>query len=156
MPRDDEPALEPLPDLAGVRGRRGCVVTSPAPRARVAGADVEPRLGPWRLGGWAGRGLAELPGADLEAWRGDPDWSGHGGESLREVQARVHGLLHDWHGRDGRLVAVTHASVVRAAVTLALRAPVGSAWDVDVLPGSVTELHPTSSGWRLVRFGCAA
>ena len=67
------------------------------------------------------------------------------------MQARVAGLLHDWRERQGRLAAVTHAAVVRAAVLHALDAPPASAWQLDVAPGSLTELHATLTGWRVVR-----
>ncbi len=151
---DDEPALGVLPDLTGWLGRSGTVLTSPAARCRVPGAEVEPALGSWDLGSWTGRPLAELP--DLTAWYNDPAWSGHGGESLLALQERVAGLLGRWHTRAGRLAAVTHGAVVRAAVTTVLRAPPLAAWDLDVAPGSVTELHTTATGWRVVRVGCRA
>ena len=150
----DEPALEPLPELSGWLGRSGTLVTSPAARCRVPGAAVEPALRPWDLGAWAGLPLAELP--DLTAWRTDPAWCGHGGESLLALQQRVARLLARWHARPGRLAAVTHSAVVRAAVTHVLRAPVEAAWDLDVAPGSLTELHTTPAGWRVVRVGCPA
>lgn len=150
----DEPASGELPDLARWLGRSGRLVTSPAARCRVAGAAVEPALGPWDLGAWTGRTLAELP--DLAVWRSDPAWAGHGGESLLALQGRVAALLDRWRAHPGRLAAVTHAGVVRAAVTHVLRAPPEAAWDLDVALASVTELHTTPTGWRLVRVGCRA
>ena len=148
----DEEALAPL-DLADLVGRRGRVVTSPARRCRVEGADVDSRLGPWDLGAWHGRDLTGLASDDLAAWRSDPSWSGHGGESLDALVARAASLLASWHDLDGRLVAVTHAAVVKAAVVVALRSPVDAAWDVDVAPATVTELRPTERGWRVTRVG---
>jgi broad specificity phosphatase PhoE len=148
----DEEALLPL-DVAPLAGRGGRVVTSPARRCRVDGADADARLGPWELGSWHGRDLADLPPDDLVTWRSHPTWSGHGGESLTALAARVASLLDAWHGLDDRLVAVTHAAVVKAAVVTALRAPVDAVWDVDVAPASVTELHPTDRGWRVTRVG---
>lgn len=144
----DEPAAGPLPDLSGWLGRSGTAVTSPARRCRVAGAPVEPALGPWDLGSWTGR---PWEGLDLARWRLDPAYDDHGGESLLALRGRVSALLEDWRGRPGRLVAVTHAAVVKAAVTVALRAPADAAWDVDVHPSSLTELHATPGGWRVVR-----
>lgn len=144
---DDEEAVGALPDLGGWLGRAGRVVTSPARRCRVAGAPVEPALRPWDLGTWTGRPLAEL---DLAAWRADPAYDAHGGESLLDLGARVSGLLAQWRHLDGRLVAVTHAAVIRWVVVLALRCPADAVWDVDVHPGSTTELHRTATGWRLV------
>ncbi|MBC7375105.1 MAG: histidine phosphatase family protein [Frankiales bacterium] len=145
----DEAAIADLPDVSAWLGRSGQVLTSPALRCRVPGAAVEPSLGAWDLGTWTGLMLADVP--DLPGWRADPTFDGHGGESLLAVHERVCGLLDRWHGRSGRLVAVTHAAVIRAAVLSALHAPAGSAWDLDIGPGSVTELHSTPTGWRVVR-----
>lgn len=143
----DEPATGVLPDWSRFVGRAGTVVTSPARRCSVPGAAVDERLRPWDLGAWAGRDLSEL---DLAAWRADPGYDAHGGESLLALHDRVAGLLADWHDRDDRLVAVTHAAVVKAAVVHALHAPVQATWDVDVAPSSTTELHATPTGWRVV------
>lgn len=144
----DEPAVGALPDLQPWLGRTGTVLTSPARRCRVPGAPIEPLLAPWDLGDWTGRPLAEL---DLARWRADPGYDAHGGESLLALCTRVGGLLASWHSAQGRLVAVTHAAVVRAAVACAMGAPPSSCWTVDVTPCSVTELHSTPGGWRVVR-----
>jgi broad specificity phosphatase PhoE len=149
----DEPADEPLPDLAGWLGRRGRIVTSPALRCRVAGTPVDPRLRPWDLGCWTGRPFHEL---DLAAWRNDASYDGHGGESLIALSVRLGQLLDDWHDQTGRVAAITHAAVIKAMVVHALRAPVDAVWDVDVAPGSLTELHVAAVGWRLVRVNCCA
>lgn len=150
----DEPALGLLPDLSAWLGRSGRVVTSPAARCRVPGAAVEDDLRPWDLGSWNGLLLDEIP--ELAVWRADPGHDGHGGESLLALQRRVVGLLDRWHDRPGRWVAVTHAAVIRAAVLHALSAPPASAWDLDVSPGSLSELHATATGWRVVRVNARA
>jgi broad specificity phosphatase PhoE len=146
----DEPATGTLPDWSRFLGRAGTVLTSPARRCSVPGAAVDERLRPWDLGAWVGQDLAAL---DLAAWRGDPGYDAHGGESLLALRDRVAGLLSDWHSRfdqGDRLVAVTHAAVVKAAVVHALQAPVQATWDLDVAPSSTTELHATPTGWRVV------
>ena len=147
----DEPAVAALPDLTAWLGRSGRAVTSPAQRCRLAGAPVDPRLRPWDLGDWTGRPLSEL---DLLGWRADPAFAVHGGESLSALSHRVRGLLADWHSRTGRLVAVTHAPLIKVAVVQALQAPVQAVWDLDVAPGSTTELHRTSTGWRVTAVSC--
>jgi broad specificity phosphatase PhoE len=148
---DDEVAAGPLPDLSGWLGRSGTVVSSPARRCVQPGRPVEPRLGPWDLGAWTGRPFDEL---DLSGWRTDPTFDAHGGESLVALAARATDLLGEWHGRTGRLAAVTHAAVIKAMVVHALGAPVQAVWDIDVRPASVTELHVTPTGWRLTRLSC--
>lgn len=147
----DEAATDPPPDLTSWLGRSGSVVTSPARRCRVPGSPVDPRLAPWDLGDWTGRPLSDL---DLVSWRSDPAFAGHGGESLLALSERVRALLSDWHGHTGRIAAVTHAPLIKMAVVQALRAPVEAVWDVDVAPGSTTELHSTPSGWRVTGVSC--
>jgi broad specificity phosphatase PhoE len=150
---DDEAAIGPLMDLTGWLGRSGTVLTSPARRCLQPGAAVEPRLDQWDLAAWTGRPFAEL---DLADWRRDPAFDGHGGESLVALSGRTAGLLSEWHLRAGRVAAVTHAAVIKAMVVHALRAPLQAVWDLDVRPGSVTELHATTTGWRLTRLSCPA
>ncbi|MCA1712252.1 MAG: histidine phosphatase family protein [Actinobacteria bacterium] len=152
MPRD-EPATGQLPDLSGWLGPRCTTVTSPAARCRVSGAAVEAMLHPWDLGGWAGLPVADVP--DLHAWRTDPSYDHLGGESLLALLDRAQTLLGQWHDDHGRLAAVTHGAVVRAAVVVALHAPPQAFWDLDVAPGAVTELHSSGPRWRVSRVNCA-
>ncbi len=120
-------------------------MTSPARRCRIPGVAVEPRLGPRNLGRWSGRPLDEL---DLSARRSDPAYDAHGGESLLALSTRVQSLMKDWHDSTGRMAAITHAAVVKAMIVHVMRAPLEAVWDVDVAPGSFTELHATPAGWR--------
>jgi len=128
------------------------LLRSPARRCEAPGAQVDERLRPWDLGTWTGRPFAEL---DVAAWRTDPSYDGHGGESLLALHERVAALLgdlqHEPGGGRSTVVAVTHASVVKAAVATVLGAPVTAAWALDVHPASVTELSTTGTAWRVVR-----
>ena len=148
----DEDATGLLGDLSPWLGRTGRIVTSPARRCRQSCGERqavrEPLLRPWDLGSWTGRPLAEL---DLAAWRADPAYDVHGGESLLALVDRVRQFLGQRHERQDRVVAVTHAAVIKAAVVQALGAPPTACWDIDVHPGSATELHAASNGWRVVR-----
>lgn len=114
---------------AGAAGWR--CMTSPLARARetatllgFARPVVDPRLAEMRWGAFEGRILAELRDemgqalAVLEA-RG-LDFRPPGGESPREVAARLQALLHELAatGRDHLLVA--HKGILRAALVLAL------------------------------------
>ena len=152
MPQD-EPASALLPDLTGWLGRDGEVITSPARRCCMPGAAVEPLLRPWDLGRWAGLPLADVP--DVTAWRDDAAYDGHGGESLLALLERVGTLLECWPGRSGRMAAVTHSAVVRAAVVVVLRAPAAAFWDIDIAPAGLTELHRSGPRWRVVRVNAA-
>ncbi len=90
---------------------------------------------PWDLGTWTGRPWHEL---DLESWRADPSYNAHGGESLIALLARVRALLDEWHTRPGRVAAVTHAAVIKAAVVHALRAPIEAMWQLTWAPSALT------------------
>ncbi|GII66321.1 phosphoglycerate mutase [Sphaerisporangium krabiense] len=111
-------------------------------------AEVDDGLRDLDAGRWAGRTLAEVQAEHPEgfvAWLTDPEAAPHGGESVAALIGRVAGWLAARHG-DGRVLAVTHPAVVRAAVVHAMAAPPRAFWGVDVPPlGHVTV---TSDGRR--------
>jgi broad specificity phosphatase PhoE len=79
----------------------------------------------------------------------DPAAAPHGGESLLALLGRV-GCWLDAHARDGgRVLAVTHAGPVRAAVVHALGAPPDAFWRLDVAPLSRTVLHAHDGRWTV-------
>jgi broad specificity phosphatase PhoE len=96
--------------------------------ARALGAEptIDAELREWDYGAWRGRSIVELEAAEPAAvanWMQDPAATAGGGESLLDLLARVEHWL-EASSEDGRrIVAVTHASVIRAAVVAALRAP---------------------------------
>ena len=90
-------------------------------------ALAEPRLTEMSFGAWEGRTLAELRaehGAAMREWEARGlDFKAPGGESPREVQARLRPFLAEIGG-GGNILAVTHKGVIRAAYALA------SGWDM--------------------------
>jgi probable phosphoglycerate mutase len=119
------------PEWAGVR-----VVSSPLARcvetAALLGAPLaerEPRLAEMSWGAWEGRHLAdiraELAGAMEENEARGWDFRPHGGESPREVLARVRTWLATL--REPTL-AITHRGVIRAVFAAA------SGWDLRGKP----------------------
>jgi broad specificity phosphatase PhoE len=163
------PADEPL-DAGGRRaaaqlhGWLECadtVLAGPALRARqtaeAAGlrARIDAEIEGLDAGVWTGLDLAEVGERDprgLRVWLEEADAHPHGGESRAELLARVARFLERVRGLGGTTVAVTHASVVRAAVVLTLSAPPEAFWRVDIAPASITELRPREAGWLLA--GC--
>ena len=138
--------------LSAALPTRAEVLASPARSCRetaaAAGleARVEPALADVDYGAWAGRTLDEVHAVDPEgaaAWRADPDARPHGGETLRELAARVEAWLDAQGGLGGPAVAITHAAVVRAAF-----------WRIDVPPLAVTELRARGGQWTLARLSC--
>jgi broad specificity phosphatase PhoE len=83
--------------------------------------DIEPRLVEMDWGAWEGRTLAELRDEAPEAMAANEalglDFRPPGGESPREVRARLERLLTDL--TDELVVCVTHKGVIRAALSLA-------------------------------------
>lgn len=133
--RADVPLAAPLPDWrwpAALDGFR--VITSPLRRAvetaRLLGvaAEPEPRLTEMDWGDWEGETLAQLRarlGAAMEdAEAAGLDFRPPGGESPRDVQARIAPLLHDLAKAGEPAAAITHKGVIRAVFALAAR------WDM--------------------------
>jgi broad specificity phosphatase PhoE len=153
----DEKGLAAAKAMAGRLERIGRVLVSPALRAvetaQAMGLEGEicPALRECDYGSWAGLSFETLAATDpdaLAAWTSDPDACPHGGESVTALVARVGAFL-DGGGFSGHTVAITHASVVRAAVVHALGGGGRAFWRIEAGPLSVTDLRPSSRGWSL-------
>jgi broad specificity phosphatase PhoE len=160
------PADEPLDDqgrqkLAAfpnpLRHNDRCF-TSPALRARQTAealgltATIEPDLRDCDYGQWTGRTLEEVQTQDPRAmaeWIGDPRATPHGGESITALIARVSNWLDTLSVAPGSVVAVAHASVMRAAIVCALKAPPRSFWHIDIAPLSLVRLSGHGGRWTL-------
>ena len=55
--------------------------------------------------------------------------------------------------RDGAVLAITHAAVVRAAVVCALGAPASAFWRIDVAPLSLARMSGRAGRWNLQALG---
>jgi len=84
---------------------------------------LDPRLMEMDFGSWEGKSLGDLraePGADAAAReRLGLDFSAPGGESPRQVQARLQPLLQEIAAAGRPSVVVTHKAVLRALLSLA-------------------------------------
>lgn len=160
------PGDEPIVPLAPVRleaARRAVrpgarAWTSPALRARQTAdalgltAVPDAALAECDYGGWTGRTVAEVGAAEPEgfaAWLADPTAAPHGGEALHRLLARVAAWLDMRLAEPRRLVAVTHASVIRAAVVHALGAGPDAIRRIDVAPLGVVRLTGDGRRWAL-------
>ena len=130
-------------------------LTAPATRCRQTAsalgldATVEVRLREVDCGRWAGRSLAEVETAEPDgvlSWLTDP--AAHGGESVVELVERVGGWLDGLEATE-RIVVVTHAAVIRAAIVHAIRATPESFWRIDVAPLDQTVLNGQNGRWTL-------
>lgn len=166
------PADEPLDErgaalaaaAAGVFARVDEVWCGPARRcvetatAMGRSAVVEPALRECDFNRWRGRALADVqadePGA-LTRWLTDPAAAPHGGESIADLLARVGKWLDARCSGPVRAAAVTHPSVIRAAIIHAIHARPESFWRIDVPPLSCTVLRGHEGSWTLRSTGGA-
>jgi broad specificity phosphatase PhoE len=115
-------------------------------------AKVEPLLRDCDVGRWAGRSLAEVQAEAPEAvadWLQNPRAAPHGGESFHDVMMRVGGWMDGLLATDGSVLAITHASVVRAAIAHALGAGPEALRHIDVAPLTRARLSGNGGRWTL-------
>jgi broad specificity phosphatase PhoE len=161
------PADEPLDPqglakasaLAGELRRVDAAWTSPALRATQTAtalrleAKVNPALRDIDVGRWAGRSFANVQEADpagIAAWIDQSDIAPHGGESVIALMARIASWLDDALKREGgRIVAVTHPAVIRAAIVLAIDAKPTSFWRIDIAPLCRVSIQGNTNHWTL-------
>ncbi|QEN91217.1 histidine phosphatase family protein [Labrys sp. KNU-23] len=153
----DARGLAAAQKLEGHFGRPARILSSPALRARQTAQalgldpDIDEALRECDHGRWAGLALEAVAAAEpaaLGAWLSDPDASPHGGESVAGLIARV-GTWLDGELFDGYTLAITHASVLRAAVVHALGAEARSFWRIEAGPLARADLRPSHRGWSL-------
>jgi broad specificity phosphatase PhoE len=139
-------------------GRVDLAWTSPARRAVETAqaldvaAKFEARLADMDVGHWAGRSLAEIEKADpagLALWLEDPASTPHGGESIVRLLSRVTSWLDEMRSGDGRVIAITHAAVIRAAAIAILDADPRSFWRIDIEPLSISRFHAHGIRWTV-------
>jgi broad specificity phosphatase PhoE len=137
-------------------------LTSPALRAVQTAeglgldATIEAALRDCDYGKWTGLALDEVQAQDPDAvseWFRNPEAAPHGGESVVALIGRVSSWLQAQKATPGTIVAVTHASVIRAAIVSALEAGPRSFGHIDIAPLSLTELSANNGRWTLVSMG---
>ena len=166
FPGDDE-TLDPraAAELAGWCGklaysdRQWVSPASPARQtAAVLGlsAQVEPALAECDFGRWRGQSLQSVQAREPHTaaqWMLDPAKAPHGGESFESVIGRVRRWMEDQSSARGITLAITHASVVRAAVIVAIEAEPSSFRRIDIAPGTLLRLSGHAGRWNLVGLG---
>lgn len=127
------------------------VVTSPLTRARatadaIAGAggldtvSVDERLVELHYGDWDGQRISELPDGGFGRWRSDITFAPPGGESIPAMRARVVPCIEELLAYDGTVVAVSHVSPIKAALTWALGVGDEVSWRFHLGVASVSRL----------------
>ncbi len=163
---NDEPleraALRKLAGGGAPMGRMDRIFASPGTAARQTAdalgfsAAVEPALCECDYGTWAGRSMADIHDQEpegLAAWLTEPGSAPHGGESMLALMDRVGAWLDAQRDIPGAVAAVTHASVIRAAIVHAIEAPPSSFWRIDVAPLAIAKLSASGGRWSLAFLG---
>lgn len=141
-------------DLAHVVATRGAsrVLTSPLRRARDTAApiaaecgvsaEVDERLVEIDYGDWEGQPFASLDPEIVGRWHRDPDLAPPGGESLVTVAVRVAAFCEEWLGGESArvIVAASHVSPIKAAVTWTLGVSPELAWRMRLDVASLTRI----------------
>jgi broad specificity phosphatase PhoE len=135
------------------------ILTAPEVRTRqTAGAlgldaTEESELRDCDFGRWLGRSLETVEMDELSVWLTDIAAAPHGGESFHDLMTRV-GYWLERQRDSGTVVAITHASIIRAAVVHALHSsPRGAYLRIEVGPLTISEIRLTGGSWRLRSVG---
>jgi probable phosphoglycerate mutase len=122
-------------------------------------AIADPRLRERKLGVFQGLTSAECERLHPELYarfhRRDPELVIPGGESIRQVYARVSALLEDLaraHAGE-RIVLVTHGGILDAAYRFVNRLALDRARDFPIYNASVNRLEHDGGSWRVARWG---
>lgn len=108
-------------------------------------------------GAWKGQTLEALLAREpkaVEAWLRDPAATPHGGESILSLMERVAQWLDGEKAMNRPTILVTHATIIRAAIIHAIKAPPESFWRIDIAPLSITRLSGREGRWNLACSGC--
>jgi probable phosphomutase (TIGR03848 family) len=122
---------------------------------RVAGIEVDARLGECHYGEWTNRSLADL--AKLPLWRTVQDRPSAvtfpAGESLLAMQARALGAVHEWNERLGdraAYVMVSHGDVIKSILADALGMHLDQFQRIVVDPASVSVVRYGRRGVQVI------
>ena len=119
-------------------------------------ATIEPLLRECDYGRWSGGSFDAVQAKEPDAidhWMSDPDAAPHGGEAIATMIGRVATWLEAQHATSGRVVAFTHASIIRASLVCALGADTRCFWRIDVAPLSMMSLSGHNGRWNLSSLG---
>jgi broad specificity phosphatase PhoE len=158
----DASSLEQLAVIAWNVPKGALVLTAPERRTRQTAealklnATEAPELRECDFGHWRGTDLESLQATDpagLSGWLSDITAAPHQGESFYNLVTRVSRWLDAQHNV-GHVIAVTHASVVRAAIIHALQAPPHEAFQcLEIAPLTLTEIRLSKDRWRVRSVG---
>ena len=112
-------------------------------------SETNPMLRDCDFGRWAGQSLADVQTTEPDAlatWLRDPTAAPHGGESFADAVNRVQAWMDGLLLASGSALAITHPTIIRAAIVSALGAGPHALRHIDIAPLSRAKL--SSDGWR--------
>src|SRR5450830_1596218 len=112
-------------------------------------AQIAPALTEIDHGRWRGESLADVAASEPEAlaeWMRDPTTATHGGESFGAALTRV-GVWMDSLEHGKSVVAVTHTSILRAAIIHALDITPTAFARIEIGPLCLIQLSHSTRGW---------
>jgi broad specificity phosphatase PhoE len=133
------------------------VLVAPAGAARETAATmglpatIEPRLADPDAGRWRGQSFAAVHAAEpaaLAAWLTAPERGAPDGEPFDAALARMRSLLDDLATGTAPVLAITHPTVIRAGLCVALDLQPAAAMRIDIAPLARVMLS-FNRGWRL-------
>jgi broad specificity phosphatase PhoE len=136
------------------------VISSPLLRARQTAEafglpyEIDQRWEELHYGEYEGVPMADV-GEDVWArWRTDDDFAPAGGESLRQLAARVRAACDDLlvEASERTVVVTTHVSPIKAAVAWALDAPPTISWRCHLDQAAICRILCTPRGPVLLGF----
>ncbi len=141
------------------------VISSSLQRARETGQAIADRLEVEReedrdwdeqgFGAWDGMAMGDLVrdhGQDLRRLRGDADFAPPGGETRRDLDARVGQALARAIARGGTVVVATHRVVLMSVLSRLLGVDHDRAWSIATAPASLTAVEVWPDGGAQVAF----
>jgi broad specificity phosphatase PhoE len=122
--------------------RRARDTASPIAAACGAPVAVDERLIEIDYGEWEGQPFVALDPDVVARWHREPDFAAPGGESLVAVAERIAAFCEQWLHDEaaGVIVAVSHVSPIKAAVTWALGVSPELAWRMRLDVASLTRI----------------
>jgi len=140
------------------------VVSSPLRRARMT-ADaisqqvvIDERFIELDYGAFDELALTDVPAETWAQWRADPHFRPPNGETLAELDVRVHAALDELtdEATTKDIVVVAHVSPIKSAVVWALNGHTNMSWRCALDRGSITRIAIGPRGPSLVGFNDTA
>ena len=140
------------------------IIASPLRRAQQTAAAIAGHVGlavetdrRWielDYGDYDGQPMSSIPPEVWARWRSDPDFRPPRGESMAELETRVHGALVDLAANDTgmHVVVVSHVSPIKAAVAWALGVDIGVSWRTALDRASMSTIRLHAERSALVTF----